>query len=280
MTARLATYLFIFIFGYVHAGEPSVQLVDLTSQTLTVFYDFDRTLLVESFGGKVLDRCYEIFNRSEDVDDCAGSGEMIQALETFPDARIISAFGNETRLAQLKNHLDTLLSSSNALNGGLFYILSTSWEAVPALEWEKMIWEIIQIVELEDYFPRDNILGLDDPGPGIQADKGTKLQTKLASLDIDITMSQCIFADDKLGNLNWANCEGTDADGNSCEDYGGDRAICDTLLIQEREGMDGTDMGYIEARGILPAVCEDANGCDRIKMTVVFVLSMICIAFC
>ena len=124
-----------------------------------------------------------------------------------------------------------------------------------------MIWAIIQYVEFEEYFPRDHILGLDDPGPGIQADKGSKLKEKLDELDMGIEKAECIFADDKLGNLNWANCNGYDADGDSCDDYGGTRNYCDTLLIQEREGMDGTDMNYIEARGILPkpAKCDSSD---------------------
>ena len=144
-----------------------------------------------------------------------------------------------------------------------------------------MIWAIIQLVGFEKYFPRDNILGLDDPGVGIQADKGSKLKSKLDSLDIDISMAQCIFADDKLGNLNWAYCDGTDADGDLCSDYGGNRAICDTLLIQEREGMDGTDMNYIEARGILPVKCaDDANESNMIQIAAAFAWCAICIVFC
>ena len=130
MTVESIAYLFALILGCVYSGEPSVNLVDLTAQTLTVFYDFDRTLLVESFGGKVLVQCLE----QNISTNCSGPGEMVQALNSFPDplARIKIAFGNDTRITQLKNHLDSLLCKGNSLNGGYFYILSTSWEPVPA----------------------------------------------------------------------------------------------------------------------------------------------------
>lgn len=151
-----------------------------------------------------------------------------------------------------------------------------------------MISAVIAKVGLSDYFPDSQILGLDDPGPGIQADKGSELSAALDALDFDVSMDQCIFLDDKLGNLNWANCEGTDADGDSCSDYGGTRQICDTLLIQEREGMDGTDMNYVEARGILPAT--SSTDCDNMGgvfvansvtiLAFVFISSVVYIAFC
>ena len=92
-----------------------------------------------------------------------------------------------------------------------------------------MIWEVFGYVGMQDYFGREHILGLADPGPGIQADKGSEAQIALDALGITET-SQCILADDKLTNLNWA------------------YTICDTLWIQERAGMDGTDMNCVEAR--------------------------------
>ena len=130
MTVELIMYFTAFIFHGVYCGEASVDLVDLTAKTLTVFYDFDRTLLIESFGGEVLDRCI----KSNISNNCAGPDEMVEALNSYPDPelRVKIAFGNETRILQLKNHFDTLLSDTNSLNGGYFYILSTSWEPVPA----------------------------------------------------------------------------------------------------------------------------------------------------
>ena len=130
MAVELIIYFTAFIFNGVYSGEPSVDLVDLTEKTLTVFYDFDKTLLVEGFGGQVLERCLEL-NISN---NCTGPDEMVEALESYPDPelRVKIAFGNDTRILQLNNHFETLLSTTNSLKGGYFYILSTSWQPVPA----------------------------------------------------------------------------------------------------------------------------------------------------
>lgn len=67
---------------------------------------------------------------------------------------------------------------------------------------------------------------------GITGDKGAVLREKMNELGIK--QDQCIFADDKTGNLDSAKND------------------CDTLLIQERAGMDFTDIEYLEQRARLP----------------------------
>eukprot|EP00483_Globobulimina_turgida_P000558 UN00558 len=250
--ALILTSLSVFAISSVYAGEPSRDLFDVDVATTVAFFDFDRTLLIESLGGKVRDLCLNLsINTSQ---GCSGEGDMVAALDAYADTvgRVEQAFGGEERIERLKAFFDRLLESGSSIPDEThLFVLSTSWEPIPSVQWEDMIFVVLETVGLDVYFSRARVLGLDDPGPGIQADKGSRAEAELVDLGITV-MAECIFADDKLGNLNWANCDGFDADGDSCDDYGGTRRICDGLLIQERAGLDGTDMNYFEARSRLP----------------------------
>eukprot|EP01083_Nonionella_stella_P193535 714695_1 len=241
-------YLVVFTIYRVYSGEPSVDLINIKSPTKIAFYDFDKTLAIESFGGAILKIC----QAPPENNTCDGKDALIDAFYSLPDPllRTKIAFGNDTRINRLKLHLERVLGDDSTVEDGNIYVLTTSWEPVPAEYWADLVYEMLKIINFDIYFPREHILALDDPGPGIQADKGAVAKNKMDEVGIT-EMSACIFLDDKQGNLNFANCDGTDPVGASCDDYGGNRHICDTLLIQERLGLDGTDKNYIEARTLM-----------------------------
>jgi hypothetical protein len=261
----------------VYGGEPSRDLVDIETNTKAAFFDYDRTVLIESFGGKVRDWCVEQDISTET--GCSGEGDLVVALDDLAEAngtRIEIAFGGERRIARLADFFETLSASTSSIPGANIFILSTAWEPIPAVEWEDMIYASLEYVGLDVFFNRSNILGLLDPGPGKQADKGAKLKVELDRLEIT-EMAECVFADDKEGNLNYANCEGDDWIGKPCADYGGTRKYCDVVLIFERDGMDGTDLNYFEARSIFPP--EQIAGGYMVKVNL-GLLVVICAYLC
>lgn len=139
----------------VKAGTPSVSLTNATEKAVIEFIDFDKTFIESSMGEDALIDCQNF------TFPCNGSGELVAALRTWSNSTIIDYFGDESRRDRLHSHFN----KQNNVDVDL-YVLSTSWEPVPAEEWGDFIYDALQIAGYSSDFPRDKILTLDDPGPG------------------------------------------------------------------------------------------------------------------
>jgi len=193
-------------------------------------YDFDKTLVINSFGEQVLLECDPTCNY--DACTCTGDDNLrTQLVDNTEDpmAAVLTTFGGQERLDRVKAHLQAMEDAGIDL-----YMVSTSWYAVTAAEWANFIYAALEIAGLENFFPLDKILTLDDPGAGIPANKGLVIRTKLDELGLEA--ADAIFCDDSWGNI--VSSVVGDGTGLSAE----------TLYVQPREGLSDEALEYLESR--------------------------------
>ena len=105
-------------------------------------------------------------------------------------------------------------------------IVSTSWYPITADQWQEYLYHVSELLGLG--FLKEEILTVDDPGPGLSADKGKKIRED-KNVEPPIFLDTAMFADDSSGNIKSS------------------IMVCNTLYIIERKGLSETDMKYIKA---------------------------------
>ena len=136
--------------------------------------------------------------------------------------------GNDTATEILLNSLSTgivnflkkLRSKSISVK-----IVSTSWYPITADQWQEYLYYVSNLLGLG--FFKEEILTVDDPGPGLSADKGAKIRED-KNLE-EGYLDSAMFADDSSGNIKSA------------------LMVCNTLYLIERRGLSRRDMKYINA---------------------------------
>ena len=104
-------------------------------------------------------------------------------------------------------------------------IVSTSWAPVTEEQWKEYLVNVTNSFDLG--FAENETLSLEDPGPGLSADKGIVIKKDME--EDNVGFDNALFADDSQSNIQSA------------------REVCNTLLLPKRVGLDGTDCAYIEA---------------------------------
>lgn len=241
------------------AGVPSRDLFDATKKIKIAMYDFDKTIVRNSLGEDVLNKCKATLGG-----ECSEAGQMEKTWndmftknETLgkyyfnygiqDDFVYYTAGNGKTRLDRLVLHLKRLQDKKIGL-----YMVSTSWEKVPAKEWANFIIAVFKSVGINKFFDADKVLTLDDPGPGIPADKGAVIEKKLKELSL--RPDDAIFVDDSASNIKTA------------------KGKVDTLWIQQRDGMDFSEMGHVETRAIGPMWCgtDTTSGATTASTAILF----------
>jgi len=199
----------------------------------TVYLDFDKTLTVKGYSEVVRNGyCQEKYpNCSKwDKDDDEAlvktittgqkiDGGMLFNVSNDNNTELVDSFGGDKRLAGIKSFLGNLRKANATVK-----IVSTSWFPITEKQWQEYLYYITQQFELG--FEKNEVLTVLDPGPGLSANKGAKIQTDAGVAD-GIYLNQAIFADDSWGNIKSA------------------RNILHTLYIRKREGLDRQDREYI-----------------------------------
>ena len=103
-------------------------------------------------------------------------------------------------------------------------IVSTSWYPITADQWQEYLFYATDMTNLG--FNKDEILAVEDPGPGLSADKGQKIRD---DQNIDSFQAKAMFADDSTGNINSA------------------LDVCNVVWMKERKGLGKEDMEFITA---------------------------------
>ena len=135
--------------------------------------------------------------------------------------------GNDTATEILVNSLSTGIANflKNLRSKSISVkIVSTSWYPITADQWQEYLYYVSNLLGLG--FVKEEILTLDDPGPGLSADKGAKIRED-KNLE-EGYLDTAIFADDSSGNIKSA------------------LMVCNTLYIIKRKGLSFTDMSYIK----------------------------------
>ena len=102
-------------------------------------------------------------------------------------------------------------------------IVSTSWYPITADQWQEYLFHVSKLLGLG--FLKEEILTVDDPGPGLSADKGKKIRD---DKNIEEFLDTAMFADDSSGNIKSS------------------IMVCNTLYIIKRKGLSIADMKYIK----------------------------------
>jgi len=135
---------------------------------------------------------------------------------------------NDTHKQKLKESLsprirDLLFNLRNWPSHTTVKIVSTSWYPITAAQWQEYLYHVS--LELGLGFRKSEILAVDDPGPGLSADKGAKIRED--NRGTKEFLDNALFADDSTGNIKSA------------------IMVCNTLYISKRKGLDNHDMNYI-----------------------------------
>ena len=148
------------------------------------------------------------------------SGSTLDGTPFDPVANLTASFGGKDRVNRIRSFIKRLKSKNANVK-----IVSTSWAPISAEQWQQYLMNITGTMDLG--FEEDKILSLEDPGPGKSADKGNMIKRDMRNDDIEFDAG--LFADDSRGNIRSA------------------MRVCNTLLLPQRLGLDGTDCAYIEA---------------------------------
>merc|ERR1711894_48997 len=215
-----------------NGGIPSLGWIsDAKTPVKNVYLDFDNTLTVDGFSEVVRNAfcktekypdcfCGEMCNDTMGLVNTLYEGTDLNGLPFDPVANLTHSFGGSERVTRIKGFLNRLRSKN-----GNIKIVSTSWAPVSEEQWKEYLINVTGTFNLG--FDEDSTLSLEDPGPGKSADKGAVIQLDMTEEDIEF--SEALFADDSTSNIKSA------------------KAVCNTLLLPKRRGLDGTDCAYMEA---------------------------------
>ena len=103
--------------------------------------------------------------------------------------------------------------------------MNPTWYPITADQWQEYLYYVSNLLGLG--FFKEEILTVDDPGPGLSADKGAKIRED-KNLE-EGYLDSAMFADDSSGNIKSA------------------LMVCNTLYLIERRGLSRRDMKYINA---------------------------------
>lgn len=215
-----------------NAGVPSLRWISDAKEPVThIYLDFDNTIVVDGFSEVVRNA----FCKTEEYPDCfceplcndtmglvttLYSGTTLNGTAFDPITDLTKSFGGPTRLQRIKSFIDRLRSRN-----GNVKIVSTSWAPVTEEQWLAYLLNVTSTFEFG--FNENTTLSLEDPGPGLSADKGEVIKSDM-EMD-EINFDGALFADDSANNIKSA------------------KAVCNTLLLPKRVGLDGTDCAYMEA---------------------------------
>ena len=110
-------------------------------------------------------------------------GKDLDGTPFDPIVNLTKSFGGPLRAARIKGFLHRLRSK-----GGNIKIVSTSWAPVTEEQWKAYLINITSPFDLG--FDENTTLSLEDPGPGLSADKG-----KWSSFDSTISSYTVTFSE-------------------------------------------------------------------------------------
>mmetsp|Transcript_24713 Transcript_24713/g.79824 ORF Transcript_24713/g.79824 Transcript_24713/m.79824 type:complete len:244 (-) Transcript_24713:238-969(-) len=124
-------------------------------------FDFDGTTeFTDNLAHAVFDHATE----EEKLTDLVPAYERLKAELGGTAAIIMAYFDGPGRIEYFRKYVDELIGQESHV-----FILSASWDPTPGTVWEAYLYHVLKDVGIP--FPPDRIVGTDDPGPGIAADK-------------------------------------------------------------------------------------------------------------
>ena len=102
------------------------------------------------------------------------------------------SFGGHERITRIKGFIDRLRSRN-----ALVKIVSTSWAPVTEEQWKEYLINVTGTFDLG--FDHNNTISLEDPGPGLSANKGKTIKEDMKEDDVEF--DGALFADDSTSNI-------------------------------------------------------------------------------
>ena len=147
-------------------------------------------------------------------------GADLEGRQFDPIADLVKSFGGRERIIKIKQFIDRL-----RYKGASVKIISTSWAPVTEKQWQTYLINVTNTFDLG--FKDNNVLTLEDQGPGIRTDYGEAIKIDMESDDLGF--DEALLAGDGIDNIKSA------------------KDVCNTLLLPKNIGLDETDCAYIEA---------------------------------
>ena len=147
-------------------------------------------------------------------------GTDLDGTRFHPIADLTQSFGGRERIITIKRFIDRL-----RYKGANVKIVSTSWAPVTEKQWQTYLINVTNTFDLG--FKDNNILSLEDPGPGIRADYGEAIRIDMEYNDLGF--NEALLAGDGINNIKSA------------------KGVCNTILLPKNVGLDENDCEYIEA---------------------------------
>jgi len=216
----------------------SITLAEATEVLKVVFLDFDRTMMVASFGDFYLNLCdpsCSTYNQSMPC-NCNGTNQLGDYFVANHLAQALN--GSDNKGINGTDRRDRLIQMMQLLTsrGIKLHVLSTAWYSVGHAAWAYFIDKVMNAAGLGAYLNISNIIALDDPGQSIAADKGSAAQAVLNASNW--TKHQGILVDDSPTNIITASAAG---------------GRVDWLQVTPRSGIALDAIVWLETRAGLPA---------------------------
>jgi len=164
--------------------------------------DFDNTIVVDGFSEVVRNAfcktedypdcfCGELCNNTMGLVTALYSGKALDGTSFDPVAKLTESFGGNERITRIKGFIDRLRSRN-----ALVKIVSTSWAPVTEDQWKEYLINVTDTFHLG--FEDNSTISLEDPGPGLSANKGKVIKEDM--IEDDVEFDGALFADDSTSN--------------------------------------------------------------------------------
>jgi len=205
--------------------EAAMGQLDTMKTIDTVYLDFDKTITINGYSETVRNQLCKQGYPSKPTSPTEACTDF-DSNDKMAMVKVIK--GNDTVTGILRSSLskgiEDFLGELRS-QGIIVKMVSTSWYPITADQWQEYLYHVSQILGLG--FPKEDILTVDDPGPGLSADKGAKIRDDKQSTDG--FLNTAMFADDSSGNIKSS------------------IMVCNTLYMINRKGLSVADMEYIKA---------------------------------
>ena len=121
-----------------------------------------------------------------------------------------------------KVNQNTSIKHKNTIRSIVVKILSTTWFPITENQWQEYLFYVSNLLNLG--FEKEDILAVEDPGPGIPANKGERIRV---DQNAKVFQGQVMFADDSTGSINSA------------------LNVSNLLWMKDRTGLGEEDMEFI-----------------------------------
>jgi len=140
----------------------------------TVYLDFDKTITTNSYSEIVRN---ELCGKGYPEVEMSASDACDGFDATNLEAMVGVVDGNDTHTANLEASLsENVIDFLKVLRNESITVkvVSTSWYPITAAQWQTYLYYVSELLDLG--FEFEEILAVDDPGPGKSADKGAKFE--------------------------------------------------------------------------------------------------------